>query len=25
VHLECDEALLRNIIDIFYKAFGLSD
>jgi len=24
-HLECDEALLRNIIDIFHKAFGLAD
>ena len=24
-HLECDEALLRNIIDIFYKAFGLAN
>lgn len=25
VHLECDQALLRNIIDILYKAFGLAN
>jgi hypothetical protein len=25
VHIECDDKLLRNIVDILYKAFGLAE